>query len=303
VLGRRRTPDKNNVRQSRLPEKRTANKEFFSYHASRQPALGGTAQTRQPREKLATVSKIRLRHLPTIIAFIALITSLFYMTTLGSDVRIQSATTSKLLRDQSVYQIASAEILSSSVLNKNKVTIDTTKFEESMTQRFPELVSVSMTLPIVGHKPIVSLNADKPVLYIASQRGVFIVNKNGKALAKVSETEKGQGLDLPTLQDDANLPIELGKGVLSTQDVTFITTLVSQLNEKKVTISSLTLPPLAAELQVRPEGLKYYVRFSLLTNPRIAAGQYLATKKKLEVEKVTPKEYIDARVEEKIFFK
>jgi hypothetical protein len=109
--------------------------------------------------------------------------------------------------------------------------------------------------------------------------------------------------ELPSVRDDANLDIQPGKSVLSAKDVDFITSLDQQLSAKQVKVSSLTLPVLASELHVRVADQPYYVKFSLLTDPRIVAGQYIALMKKLDGDKVTPSEYIDSRVEERIFYK
>jgi hypothetical protein len=172
-----------------------------------------------------------------------------------------------------------------------------------MKQQFPELGVVSMTIPIMGREPLVELISDKPTLLITSQDGIFVLNQNGKAIARLKDVPGVANLNLATVNDDTNIPIKVGKGVLSTQDVTFITSLIYQLNAKGITISSIKLPTEAAELRVEIVGQKYFIKFSLMSDPRISAGQFIAVYNKLKAEQGVVKEYIDARVEEKIFYK
>jgi hypothetical protein len=172
-----------------------------------------------------------------------------------------------------------------------------------MKEEFPELGVVSMTIPIMGRSPLVELVSDNPKLLITSQDGVFVLNQNGKAIARLKDVPGVSSLNLPTINDDTNIPIKVGKGVLSTKDVTFITSLIYQLNAKGITVSSIKLPKEAAEIRVEVVGQKYFVKFSLISDPRIAAGQFIAIYNKLRAEQGVVKEYIDARVEEKIFYK
>ena len=61
--------------------------------------------------------------------------------------------------------------------------------------------------------------------------------------------------------------------------------------------------PKPSDLLVEVVGQKYFVKFSLISDHRIAAGQFIAIYNKLRAEQGVVKEYIDARVEEKIFYK
>lgn len=238
-----------------------------------------------------------------IVAVVCLCLSAVYTTTLQPKAVLRTEKNSVTLRDESAYREYIEKTLSSSVLNKSKLTFDVKKFEKEMVLEFPELSSVSVSIPLISHKPIISIYAQQPSLLMGSEKGVFILNKNGQAIVKASAQQPVEGLTIPLVRDEANIPIELGKGALTSQDVAFITTIVSQFENKKIGIDSLTLPPLASELRVKLTGEKYYIKFSLLTNPRVVSGQYFAARKKFIADNITPSEYVDSRVEEKIFFK
>jgi hypothetical protein len=227
-----------------------------------------------------------------------------YGTTLSTKPRFSIETpASKPLRPIAAYEQAGEKIFNESLWSKNKLTINTQKLTDQLQQEFPELSDVSITLPLMGHRPGVVAIAEQPALLLSTRQGMIIIGTSGKALAKVTDLPGAGDLVLPTVQDEADLRIETGKGALSAADVTFITTLVKQFESQKLSISSLTLPALASELHVRIAGAPYYIKFSLLTDSRVAAGQYFALRKRLEAEKVVPKEYVDSRVEERVYYK
>lgn len=293
---------KENTSQRRVVSSYENKPNFISYYANRQTSDPVKPKKQQPR--MSTTRKIKWRHAPYILAGSVLLVCVLYSTFLNSKVRVLTINREmNLLREQQVYEAEANDILNSSIWNKNKLTINTVKFEAEMKNRFPELSRAALSLPLLGQRPVVELISEKPVLFLASSNGVYVIDNKGKVNARVNEIKGAGDLNLPTIRDEANIKVEPGKGALSSQDVTFITTVIKQFDHNKTGINSLILPPLASELRIKPEGLNYYVKFSLLTDPRIASGQYFALKKKLESEGISPSEYVDARVEEKVYYK
>lgn len=241
--------------------------------------------------------------LPLILALVVFGLSVLYTTMLTSNPRvtIEGGDGFKVLRPVDAYQQAAEDILTSSVLNRSKLTINTEGVKKDLQQRFPELSDVEIMLPLTGHRPVIQAISERPALLLASQKGVFVIGENGKVLMKSSDSQSLP--QLPSVRDEANLDIEPGRSVLSAKDVDFITSLYQQFESKQIAVNSLTLPVLASELHVRLSDQPYYIKFSLLTDPRIVAGQYIALKKKLDSDRIIPTEYIDSRVEERIFYK
>ncbi len=292
----------NRVRQTRIPAQRIENKEFFSYHASRNNQTSESIRARQNTDERAKKRSI-VQYAPIAFAVLCLVIGLVFATTLQSNVVLKSGEKSALLRDESQYREIAQSYLKSSILNQNKFSIDVKSFENAIKQEFPELNDVSVTIPVFGQKPIVTVSTETPELLIDTKQGIYAVNDSGKVIAKASKEQPIEGLTIPTIRDDANLEFELGKGALTSQDVAFITTIIKQFSNKKIEIDSLTLPVLAAELHVRVKDEPYYIKFNMLTDPRVVSGQYFAAKKKFDADNIKPKEYVDSRVEEKIFFR
>ena len=280
-------------------------REFFSYHASRQSSDAQQTVARQPAKLPQGKTSLSWQRVPTLLVLVVLLISIIYTTTLSSSPKIiiTAGKGERALRSADVYQKTAREILAQSILSKSKLTIDTGKISRQLTEAFPDLKEVEVALPLMGRRPVFKAVPERPAILLASKDGVFVVGASGKVLVKTSEVQGSESLSIPTIRDETNLTITPGKGVLSEQDVTFITTLVKQFEDKKLTITELTLPALASELRVRIGGQPYFIKFSLLTNSRIAFGQFYALKAKLETEGTVPAEYIDSRVEERVYSK
>lgn len=209
-----------------------------------------------------------------------------------------------LLRAQSTYQQAAQAIFGSSLANTNKLTVNTARVAEELTRQFPELEQVSVTLPLFGRQPVVYVQPAKPVLlFRASNGGVFVLDKNGRAVMDASLAKGLDKLGLPVVEDRSGLPVTAGSSALPSGNIAFITEVVGQLKAKKLKISSLTLPAGTSQLDVRIEGVRYYVKFNLRGDARAEAGAFLAVKKHLERSRKTPNSYVDVRVENKAYYR
>ncbi len=277
-------------------------RDVFSYYASRSNETATLGRGGQPEKKGSSSS---WHYLPSLIAAIAIIISLGYLLILSTNPRVIVAdhTGVVALRPLQTYQEAAHNILNSSLLNRNKFTVDTSKVARTMKQQFPELEDVAVTLPITGHRPLVELATAKPALIISAKNGQFVVSENGRALAVASDANKSGLKNLITVSDNSGLTLEAGKSALPTDQVTFISQLIAQLKAQSLKVESLTLPAAPDEMDVRVAGLPYFVKFNTALDVREQVGSFLAAKQKLDAGHTTPSEYMDVRVEEKVFYK
>ncbi len=233
-----------------------------------------------------------------IVAFVCLISIL----SLSSNPRIvllDVQKNSSAFHDADEYQVAAAKQLSSSIWNKNKITVNTGKASAELQKQFPELAEVTITLPLVGHRPIYYLRANAPAFVMQTVSGTFVLDADGKALITKAAAPADTVAKLPVLTDQSGLHAELGKQVLSSREATFIRVIIDTLAAKNVTVSSLSLPANAAqELDVRVEGKPYLIKFNMhdSSTARQQAGTYLATAANLAGQNITPAQYIDVRV-------
>ena len=276
----------------------------FSYHANRSSDTSGIGRARPVYKK---PSRFSLKALPTVLAALAIVYSLGYLFTLETNPRIVvlgPEDRTSLLQDDSVYSEAAQEILENSIFNRNKLTINTDSTAEHLMNRFPELKDVVITIPIASHRPVFELEPALPTLILASANaGPFVIDAEGRAVVRTEDATSVDQLSLPHVTDESGLELVIGTPVLPQEDITFIANVYKQLKAAKLTISSMTLPPIPNELHVRLKDDKYYVKFNISGDARLQSGALLAVKKELRIKRITPRAYIDVRVKDKVFYK
>ncbi|HVX24403.1 MAG TPA: hypothetical protein VG992_03630 [Candidatus Saccharimonadales bacterium] len=217
---------------------------------------------------------------------------------------LTTSTSRNFLQPLSVYQSAADKLLASSVWNHNKVTINTGAISRSMLKQFPELSTVSVSLPLLGHRPILYIEPDQPALLLMSGNAEYALATSGRALEIVNRGDELTKHGLPVVVDQSNLALQLGQPALPSQNVTFILTVLTELRVKHFTPTSLTLPAATGELDVHLKNQPYFIKFNLENNdPRQQSGTFLATIANLHDHNVTPKDYIDVRVDGRAYYK
>lgn len=258
-----------------------------------------------PRNVAAAGVKIA-RRVGVLILAVAIIISVVNVLSVRPQVKVEPLTSSKsssaFLRETSAYQAAANKLLSSSIWNRNKITINTGQISRQLVSQFPELSSASMTLPLLAHRPILYIQPAEAALVVAADNGAFVVDQNGRALMPSANLPTAH--NLPQVVDKSGLQISVGHQVLTGDDVTFIQTILVELNAKHVQVSSMVLPAESRELDAYIDGQSYFVKFNLANNDaRQQAGTYLATTAELQREHVTPAHYIDVRVDGRAYYK
>lgn len=269
--------------------------------APRDPAAA--AQAASPSDSL---SRFVLRRFGLIILLIALLISSVNVLSLSSNARVMSLNGSgnSFLHDKSVYETAANQILAGSVWNRNKITVNTEAISQQMLAKFPELSSVSVTLPLFSKRPIVYIQTAQPALVLSTQSGAFVIDSTGKALLRADNVPNLAALKLPTVTDQSNLAISLNRPALSSDNVSFIQTVIAQLAARHFSVSAAVLPAGTSELDVRLAGQPYLVKFNLRSgDARQQAGTFLATQARLQSQHATPSQYIDVRVDGRAYYK
>jgi hypothetical protein len=209
-----------------------------------------------------------------------------------------------LLRSEETYRQAAHVILGSSFANTNKLTLDTARVAATMQKQFPELDEVSVTLPLIGHRPAIYIQPARPALLVKTPDGeLFVVDTAGRALIGASQVRKIDKLGLDVVDDQSGLKVVLGRTLLPSGNVEFITEVLGQLKAKHVRITALILPQATNELDVKIEGQPYIVKFNIRGDAREEAGAFLAVKQYLEHQGKQPTSYIDVRVDNKTYYR
>lgn len=281
----------------------------FSYHAARaeSPAntgreLGRDGTHPRPGVLESVLQRIGLIVLGTVI--VAVVVSNLALTSVPRVIAAQSGK-QYFLHSMNDYREAIGGILKQSIWNSTKLTISTDSVARQIKRQFPELASVSVTLPLLGHRPVVYISANQPALIMNGASGSFVLDNSGTAVLPTTQLPAERRLALPVVTDQTGLKTAAGRQVLTTDNVVFIREVIAQLKARGITPSALILPPAASELDVTPAGQSYIVKFNMHAgsgDARQQAGTFLAVQHKLASEGITPAKYIDVRVDGRAYY-
>jgi hypothetical protein len=233
-----------------------------------------------------------------IILAIVLVAGLIYSLLVNSSPQIK-------VTDQTYHSLAEyrSQItpLLGGVQNRNKLTFNEPQVVGRIQSRFPEVQSAHVELPFFSERAVVWLNISAPELLLGNPSGSYIIDSQGTAVARPAQLPNLKNLVI--LTDQSGYNSQVGKQVLSSEAVSFIMYVADQAKSSGVKISSLTLPPLAQEFDLRAAGQPYFVKFYLGGDAKLQVGQYLAARSQFNRSGQGPAEYLDVRVPGKIFYK
>ena len=233
-----------------------------------------------------------------VVLVIAILGCLIYSLTLSPQPKV--VTSSTAYRTAKTYSDAAAKQFDP-LKNRTKPTLDEQAIAGNLIRQFPEVTQATVSVPVFGQKPIVRLDISPPSFVISSGSERYIVDRAGIAVG--SELRLPAVKNLPLVDDQSGYKISVGSQVLSIGSVSFINQLVAQAKISKVTISNITLPPLAQELDLKTSDKPYYTKFFLGGDPSIQIGQFLAARHQFAANHQDPTQYLDVRVAGKIYFK
>lgn len=298
----------NNQPSRNVRQQQTAN--VFSYHASRSPGSGQQSRRMETevagrRKKKMSVKKL-VSYAPSLIAGLILATCLVYISTLNDTPRLQvvgDQSDTGLVSGVESYKDGVSEVFNESTFNRSKLLIDTDEIARKLAEKYPELGEVAVILPLVGRRPVVQVRPAEPALVLSTLEGGLVVDENGRIIARAQDVESSMRDKLPVLRDDSGLSLDRGSYALHPEAVELIRTVSAHLKQNGYRVQTMTLPAVANEMHLRLQDKPYYVKFDLRGDGRVQAGTLIATKEKLEADKVTPREYVDVRVSGKAYYK
>jgi hypothetical protein len=234
---------------------------------------------------------------------ILIVADLIWLSNKPKVVIVSDTSNSVLLSGSKVYSEKIQEIFSSSPTSRTKISINTNSIENAVQKDFPELSSVSVVLPVIGHTPEVVIQIAKPAVLLKNSNSNFLLDNQGRVIYKITDLSKYNSLSLPVVNTSVNSGITTNQQALSSGDVQFIEFANSQLRAQKISISSMNLPVNTRELDVNVSNPNYMIKFNLEEDPRVQVGTYLAVRQKLASSNTTGYSYIDVRVLGRAYYK
>lgn len=276
----------------------------YTYFQNRAEAPRNVPNNANARVRLRRI----LRSTPTFIAFVAIAVSLMYamsLSTTPSVVVINSDDQSDthIAKTEQEYTRLFKDILSESVLSSTKLTINTDALEQRIKEGYPEIIDAAIALPIVSRQPVIYVRLTEPVLLYKNASSSLVIDEQGRAVDSVVKSSAEAQASLLSVSDATNISAQPGDQVLPSSHISFIQTVANQAERHGFSIKKITLPSSANQLNIQFEEISYEVRMNFTGDPFIQVGSFIATHKYLNTKKTSPKQYLDVRVEERVYYK
>lgn len=279
----------------------------YSYSSKRLERVGQVGRNRESSREDVLNTRLKppkVKHLPWLVLVIIIVSGIIFTLTVDSSVQITTKSSDALfLRDKTTYQSTADQFISSSPINRLKLTFDSQGLIDNLKKQFPELSAVSVNLPVIARRPTVVIQTTKPGFILNSGQNSYVIGANGVALLDVRDVDHISKLGLRTVSDESNIALVVGKPALPQEQALFISNVVEQLEKQGYEIQSLTIPKSPYDLHVKLVGHRYYIKFNVLEDAKQQAGTYIALIQRLEKEQKIPNEYIDVRIGERVFYK
>jgi hypothetical protein len=275
----------------------------FSYYTSSHKQLNNTQ--RVDRLKVTSVGRNRYflfvrAHWFGIMVVSIIAVSSIYTLTLSMEPQITIEGTK--YRSMNDYQAVIEKELKANPLNFTKPTLQRNKIEESLKKQIPEARDVTISAPILGRRPNVTIIVDEPAAVMKQQGSQdLIVSQRGRLLLAASQSKTTT--DLPIITNQTGVTGKAGEQFLRPDDMSSLTALFQQV---KLAGSAATyiLPTQTREVvMIEPSRGVYQVRFLFGDTLLQQYGALRATQKKLQELGQVPSEYVDARLATKVYYK
>lgn len=287
----------------------------FSYRSLRSEATAPLGRHQSlPTTKAARSGKFVVwarfwgQRIGFVVGALALLVCLVELLALSANVKIAPADPDSqpyLLHNTASYAQTANQLFADSFANRNKITVNTDEIAGKLRAEFPELSDVSITLPLIGHRPIVYVQANRPALILIEGGQRLLLSQDGRVEARVDQVSSSAAQGLPVVLDQSNLlPRADGTTVLSVAEVSFIRTILFELQHGGVKPGTLSLPAAAQELDVSITDQPFVVKFNMQSDTgRQQAGTFLATWQYLRQHHIVPNKYVDVRVDGQAYYK
>lgn len=288
--------NKKNSSRPRQSKRRLTNQPSVTFYRSG----NSEKETTTPKKNLLTGTKMSNSFIRGVgfIGLVALLAGLGHNLSLKPEPVVDVSDAS--YRDSAEYEAAAAKKLQS-FKNRNKITIDETEITDHLTKTFSEIVGARITHPFIGRKIQLSVFIAKPALILKSGGQSYIVSEKGSTAGSAADFPHLN--KLPLLVDESNFIVGGNKQVMTEDAIRFITVVRKQLINKSLSIDSMVMPPLPHELHLKLDGYSYVIKLHLQGDALEQAGKILASHNRFQTTNQHPTDYLDVRVEGKVFFK
>lgn len=185
-------------------------------------------------------------------------------------------------------------------------SVDEAQVQDYVLSSFPEVSSAELKAVHLLNPALqveLSFRAPRYVWKDASNQQKFVDAEGKIFYENLSASKTGSLIEI---EDQSGIVFEAGNTAVSSQTLAFIGGLqggLKPLYKGDRVLKKVLIPVSTREVRVVPEKVPYYVKMSTARSLESQVGELKALLGFLRTKKITPKQYIDIRLEDKAYYK
>ncbi|HOR23374.1 MAG TPA: hypothetical protein PLF57_01670 [Candidatus Saccharibacteria bacterium] len=293
--------NKGEIRRTSLVNKKS-NQRVFSYYTASRSKINQYDRQSSVRQgmSIADGSNNTKHKIFTIFVVSIIIITCAY--SLSLSLKPQISIRGSELRSITEYQELAAKIIDQDYRNRVKFLFQKEKINKELYKTFPEAMSVSAGVTLLGRRPVIKITTAQPMaLFFQESEESFLLSDRGKLLMPI-EKSIFNWKSLPIIKNQTGVQGQQGMQFISPDEAKNVNDLILQLKQDNSQYT-LTLNRQPQEINLYETGKAYYVKFLTSGDMLGQYGAMRATQSKLQKMNVTPSEYIDVRLADKVYYK
>lgn len=223
-------------------------------------------------------------------------------------VKINSDSQDSMYRSLEEYSEGINNIFASNIKNRSKFTLNSNSFEAKIKTKFPEVKTAVVVTPLAGRRLQVGLELERPLARLnqALSNTQAVLSESGTVvLEDDAPVINEQFAQIPSISIP-NITYSLGDQILTSSEAGLIRLLVSEFDGSvpyRHKVKSIEFDVQKREIRVRFEGVGYYAKLTPERESRVQVGALVSTLRSTGEQGSLPTEYIDVRVDDRVFVK
>lgn len=205
------------------------------------------------------------------------------------------------------YKSGIKSILNESVWNRSKATMSSSRFEQKIKQKFPEVESATAIVPLAGRRLQVNLTFAEPIArVITTNNEQALMSKNGIVMLKQDATKINSSFSFLPALSIPSLPINVSEQIMTQEEVMLVSLLTAEFDgsqDARPKLRTIEFDAKKREMKIRFDGKNYYAKLTSDREPRLQVGSLVATLVNSAEQGIVISEYVDVRVDGRVFIK
>ncbi len=242
-------------------------------------------------------------------AVIAIVLLLLANTTLsGVSVRVKGS--EYPYRENEQYSAKIYSIMKQNILYRTKFLTSSTKLETEIKQSFPEVESAVVVIPLAGTKLQVTLDVAAPLVRLMRSGNELAVISSAGVVTQTGSSDEINATfsSLPSLSV-VGAQVTVGQQLLTQEEIDLLRLLILEFDGSSAarpTFVSAEYDIQKREIKARFKDKSYYAKLTPEREVRVQVGSLVTALKALsdQAQQIAPpSEYIDVRVDDRLFMR